>query len=124
VARGPSGAAAAQASDTRLWLDSLRGGAAKLENVQVQRALLTAIDRAQGDLSGAQENVEAWFNSSMDRVSGWYKRRTQKIIFVVGCVLTVAVNADTLTVAESLMQGDARRKAIVAQAEATSRDKA
>jgi hypothetical protein len=129
VARGPSvpvAAAAAHAatpSTTPVSLDSLRLAVGKLQNAPVQRALLSAIDTAQGDLGRTQANVEAWFNSSMDRVSGWYKRRTQTIIFVVGVVLTVAVNADTLTVAESLVQDDALRKAVIAEAEAIARDK-
>ena len=28
-----------------------------------------------------QKSIEDWYNSTMDRVSGWYKRRTQMIIF-------------------------------------------
>ena len=137
VARGPSvapsaanagagaagGEGAAHAITTRMSLESLRSAVGTLNNAPVQRALLTAIDTAQGDLGRAQANMEAWFNSSMDRVSGWYKRRTQTIIFVVGAILTIVVNADTLTVAESLVQDDALRKAVVAEAEAISRDK-
>jgi len=138
VARGPSVPTAAAAGaptgtapaspapatgSTRLSVDSLRAAVGRLQNAPVQRALLTAIDTAQGDLGRAQANVEAWFDSSMERVSGWYKRRTQLIIFVVGLALAVAVNADTLTVVESLVQGDALRKAVVAEAEAIARDK-
>jgi hypothetical protein len=127
VARGPSvsttpAATAAASIDNRVSLASLRAAAAKLENAAVQRALLTAIDTANNDLAAAQANVEAWFNSAMDRVSGWYKRRTQKIIFAVGLLLTVAVNADTLTVAESVVRDEALRKAIVAEAETVARD--
>ena len=130
VVRGPSaplaaGGAAldARSTTTTVSLDSLRAAVGKLENAAVQRALLTAIDTAQGDLARAQANLGAWFDSAMDRVSGWYKRRTQTIIFIVGLVVTVAVNADTLTVAESIVQDDALRKAVVAEAEAIARDK-
>src|SRR5262249_51338481 len=42
---------------------------------QVKSALLTLIDAAGNDVAKARENIENWFNSSMDRVSGWYKRR-------------------------------------------------
>jgi hypothetical protein len=131
VARGPStppGAAAgapagAALVPTALSVDSLRAAVATLPNTHVQRALLTAIDTAHGDLERAQANVAAWFDSSMDRVSGWYKRRTQAIIFGVGLVLTVVVNADSLTVVESLVQDDAIRKAVIAEAGAIPRDK-
>jgi hypothetical protein len=124
VARGPSAPAGAAAgvpaagaiASTALSVESLRAAVVKLQNAPVQRALLTAIDTAQGDLGRAQANVAAWFDSSMDRVSGWYKRRSQAIIFAVGLGLTVVVNADTLTVVESLVQDDAIRKAVIAEA--------
>jgi hypothetical protein len=121
VARGPSGTGA-PAGAAPLSIDSLRAAVGRLPNAPVQRALLTAIDTAHGDLRRAQANVETWFDSSMERVSGWYKRRTQMIIFAVGLALTAAVNADTLTVVESLVQDDSLRKAIVAEAETAARD--
>ena len=124
VARGKGVAAgtggqktAADAGTTPISLESLRAGVVTLDNEAVRRALLTAIDTAQGDLQRAQANVEAWFNSSMDRVSGWYKRRTQNIIFAVGLLLTIAVNADTLAVAGSLVRDEALRRAVIASAE-------
>lgn len=123
-ASGPTaGSGSGPAVETRLSVQSLRAAAEKLENRSVQRALLTAIDTAQNDLDRAQANLEAWFNSSMDRVSGWYKRRTQNIIFVVGLVLTIALNADTVKVATSLAQDDALRRVVVAEAESVARDK-
>src|SRR5262249_6107811 len=56
-------------------------------------------------------------------VSGWYKRRTQNIIFVIGLVLTIALNADTVKVATSLVQDEALRRVVVAEAESVARDK-
>jgi hypothetical protein len=62
-------------------------------------ALVTA---ANGDAQQARLNIENWFNSSMDRVSGWYKSRTQKILFVIGVLVTVAVNADSIAIFRNL----------------------
>jgi len=62
-------------------------------------ALVTA---ANGDAQQARVNIENWFNSSMDRVSGWYKSRTQKILFCIGVVATVAVNADSIAIFRNL----------------------
>jgi hypothetical protein len=104
-------------AEPQLSVASLRSAAAAIPNDAVRRAVGVAIDSAQGDLRRAQANIEDWFNSGMDRVSGWYKRRTQNIIFAVGLVLTAAINADTITIAQSLMQGEALRRVIVAQAE-------
>ncbi|MGC2233356.1 MAG: hypothetical protein WBA09_17790, partial [Candidatus Acidiferrum sp.] len=45
-----------------------------------------------------------------------YKRMAQKIIFVAGLVLCVAVNADTLMIVKELWSDQAMRSAVVAQA--------
>jgi hypothetical protein len=99
-----------------LSLDSLRRSAAQIENTAVQRAVLCAVDTAAGDLCKAQAQVEAWFNSSMDRVSGWYRRRTQQIIVVLSVIVTVAVNANTLTLIERLSVDASLRQALIQRA--------
>ena len=81
----------------------------------VRRALLHALDTAGGSLERARQNVEAWFDSGMDRVSGWYKRETQLILFVIAAVITVTVNANSLVIAEQLYRnGDTRRDVVAA----------
>jgi len=103
-------------------LATIRKNILNIGNEYVQRALLTSIDTAQGDLNQAQKNIEAWFNGSMDRVSGWYKRSTYWIIFWIGLVVSVAFNINTITIADYLYRNDAVRAAIVKRAEAISTD--
>jgi hypothetical protein len=104
-----------------LHIGALRQAAERLPNAHVRRALLAAIDSANGDVARVQSNVEAWFNSSMDRVSGWYKRHTQAVVFAVALVLTVAMNASTFTMAEHLSKVKAVRETLVAQTEGIAR---
>lgn len=109
-------------SESLLSLAQLRSSVSQIkDNARVQRALLHAIDTAQGDFDRAQANIEAWFDSAMDRVSGWYKRRTQIILFFMGFTLAVALNVDSLTVAKQLSHDTNLRKALVAQAEVLSK---
>jgi hypothetical protein len=42
------------------------------------------------------ERLEAWYDDSMKRVSGWYKRTSQIRIFVLAGIVTVVLNADTV----------------------------
>ncbi|MBV4360528.1 hypothetical protein [Pinibacter aurantiacus] len=114
--------AAANANSTPITVESVRANISKIGNVYVQRAFLTALDSAQGDLNLLQQNLEDWFNSSMDRISGWYKRSTQYIIFFIGLVLAVGLNINTLSVADYLFHNDDERKIIVTQAEAVVKD--
>jgi len=82
-----------------------------------KRALLTLIDAAGNDINKARENIENWYNSSMDRVAGWYKRRVQKILIVLGFVLAVVMNADTIVIFKSLISDPPLRNSLVAAAQ-------
>jgi archaellum component FlaG (FlaF/FlaG flagellin family) len=57
----------------------------------------------------------------MDRVSGWYKRSTQLIIFITAIVVAVLANADTLMIANQLSGQATLRAALAAEAEALVR---
>lgn len=86
-------------------------------NDKVRVALLALVDAAGDDAAKARQNIEAWFNSSMDRVSGWYKRRSQAIVLVLGFLITVAVNADAIAIATSLSHDKAMRESLVVAAQ-------
>lgn len=69
-------------------------------------------------LATARKNVESWFNDSMDRLTGWYKRKAQFIAFAIGLVLALLLNVDTINIATSLWREPTLRQAIVANATA------
>jgi hypothetical protein len=81
------------------------------------KALRALIDSANNDAETVKKNVENWFNNSMDRVSGWYKRRTQIIILLLGLGVAVGVNADAITISNSLSHDKALRDSLVTAAE-------
>jgi hypothetical protein len=76
------------------------------------------LKEAQGDRDQVRTNIEAWYDDAMARVSGWYKRKTQIMLLVIGAALIVAVNANTLTIGQRLWKDQTVRSAIVAQAQA------
>jgi hypothetical protein len=84
---------------------------------QAKQSLLTFIDAAGADVGKARESIEGWFNSSMDRVSGWYKRRTQVFILTLGLVISVAFNIDSILIAKRLSTDRSLRESVVAAAE-------
>jgi hypothetical protein len=105
-----------------LSVESVRANLLNLQNPAVQRVLLDALDTAQGDFDAACANVEAWFNSGMQRVSGWYKRSTQWIVLVIALCATMLLNVDTIRIAQFLYQNDAARNAVVQQAQQATSD--
>ncbi len=83
----------------------------------IRRSLLVLIDDAGDDLKKVQANIEIWFNNSMDRVSAWYKTRTQTIVLVIAVLAVVATNADTIRISKALSNDKALRDALVVQAQ-------
>jgi hypothetical protein len=125
VVRGPAANAATSGSGTaQVNTQNVRASIQNIVNPAVQRVLLTALDEAQGDLDRARKNVEAWFDSSMDRISGHYKRASQRIIFWIGLAVAVLMNVNAIRVAEYLYTHDAARAVVVAQAEKAAGDSA
>jgi hypothetical protein len=123
VARGPVVPDAVDnAPPPAMSVELLRTNAQAMANPYLQRAILVAIDRGQGDLNRVQANLEAWYNSGMDRVSGWYKRRTQFVLLWIGLGLTLALNVNTITIAGFLMRDSTARALLVRQADAIRRD--
>jgi len=86
-------------------------------NPYVSQALVTLIDAAGADASRARQNIEEWFNSSMDRVSGWYKRRSQWVLVFFGLVLAAVGNIDSVNIVNVLSKDPAKRAALVAEAQ-------
>jgi hypothetical protein len=77
---------------------------------------------AANDAAQLQKSVEDWYNSAMDRVSGWYKRRTQIIIFILGAILCVVVNADCIDYAKRLSEDASLRQGVVAFAQVAAKN--
>lgn len=79
-------------------------------------ALLALVKDAAGNPDKLQANLENWYNDSMDRVSGWYKRYVQKILILIGLALAVGFNVDSMRVAQVLWTDKDARDAMVAAA--------
>jgi len=126
----PAMAADAQAAATQAAvvakLASLRGAALKLAHNDTTKKLgvplLSMIDAAASDVDVLKAHVEDWYNSAMDRVSGHYKYRTQLMLFVIGLVLAVGLNADTINIVQQLSRSPALRETVVAAATETAKN--
>jgi hypothetical protein len=53
----------------------------------------------------------------MERVSGWYKQKTQALVFALAVMFAVTLNVDTIQLIKRLSYDSALRQSIVAQAE-------
>ncbi|MFN8451915.1 MAG: hypothetical protein U0521_25820 [Anaerolineae bacterium] len=78
-----------------------------------RRALKVIVASAQS-LDQAQSNLEDWFNQRMDQLSVSYKRHLSNLTLVIGLVLALVLNADSLQIARSLWDDPALRETVVA----------
>lgn len=64
--------------------------------------ILAALSAAADNDEKAIDAIQKWYDAAMDRVSGWYKRETQHILFWLGLALAVGMNVDTIYLAKFL----------------------
>lgn len=79
----------------------------------MKQSLLLALTRAGADAEAVQKELRTWFNQTMDRVSGWYRRQIKLITFCIAAVLTVALNANALQIAVGLAENQQLRASVV-----------
>lgn len=67
-------------------------------------------------LAKARQNVEKWFDDSMDRVSGTFKRYSQRVALIVGFLVALFLNVDSIDLTLYLWREPAVRQALAQNA--------
>jgi hypothetical protein len=101
----------------------LQAAIRKLPPSRVKSALVASLTTSQGDFDRFRASVATWFDDSMDRLSGAYKRNLKRISILVGCVIAVVVNADSFQVGTTLWSDSALRAEMVQVADTTSKSR-
>jgi hypothetical protein len=83
-------------------------------NSYVDQALRSLSDPEYNDPARLRQAIVKWYNTTMERTTGTYKRQTQVILLCLGGALAAGLNADTFTVANSLATDSAVRQVLVA----------
>ena len=82
------------------------------ENHLLRTALNALVRHGDGSLAGFQREMAGWFDESMTRVSGWYKRKAQLIVFGIAAAVTVVADASTFHIAQALWEDEALRASV------------
>ena len=97
----------------------------KITNETVKTAATNALTAAVGELKTSTDVVdtaikelEGLFDSTMDRASGWFKVNAQRIALVIGVVVALVLNVDTIHVGKQLWANEDLRARAVAAADA------
>ncbi len=106
-----------QAGASRDLVTWAREEVGEFEDEGLKRELIAMLDAAEGDLTKLRTEIEHWYDDTMNRVSGWYKRRTQVWLLLFGVLVASVANIDTFQVVDRLWKDPTTRAAVVAQAE-------
>lgn len=75
------------------------------------------IDAAEDMVKEFSSEVASWFDSSMERASGVYKRNAKAVSIIIGIAVAVSINADSLHIATRLARDPAVRNTITQAAQ-------
>jgi hypothetical protein len=87
---------------------------------RVKDAFTEIYTRVDGDARRFQNAAEDWYDATMERVSGWYKRRTHVAIWCWAILIAVVLNVDSIHLARTLWTDKAVRSAVTQQAQLRS----
>ncbi len=65
-----------------------------------------------GDLAAMKAGLEGWFDDTMDRLEGAYKRWTQWLLLLVGLLLAFGLNVSAVRIADTLWNDATLRTAV------------
>ena len=74
----------------------------KIDRTGTEDILYSFLVEAKGDADVFKRQLERWYNETMDRVGGWYKRRLQFFTFLLGLLVAFSLNVDTISIARKL----------------------
>jgi hypothetical protein len=86
--------------------------------------LRNLLESSKNDFSVFTTSLSNWFSETMDRTNGWYKRRMQCISFLLGLIIALSFNLDTISISRTLAKDKSAREQLVNLSIAASKDTA
>lgn len=110
----------AKTDDLPSLLKKVRDEAANDVQDALEQRVAAVLEGVEDTAEDVEKALVAWYESTRDRFSGWYVRRTQWILCVIGLIMAVGTNTDPIRYAHELRTNDALRAQVVLMAEEMS----
>lgn len=99
--------------------EAFQNGVNQIKNSDVKTLLQSLLLEAR-DISTLKISIQNWYNGYMDRVGGWYKRKTRRKLFWAALFVTIILNVDSIRLVTTLYRDDTLRNQLIEQAIAIS----
>ena len=94
-------------------LDEIKKIVGDLPDSNIRDVLLASLATGQTTIAELRDSLASWFDTAMDRLSGSYKRSLKVLSLIVGIVVALVFNADSLSVSKALWGDETLRGQIV-----------
>jgi len=84
-----------------------------LINDETKKHISNLLKNSKDDIEEFKANLESWFDQTMERAIGWYKRKNQLVLFLVGLTIAICFNVNTFYIAKTLSKDDKARSQLV-----------
>jgi hypothetical protein len=95
----------------------LRAAVQGLPEGEIKRSMLTMVSSTATDIQTARAEVEKWYDDIMKSVTDLYKQHARRIAIICALVVSIAVDADSLTMVKQLWNQPTLRAAATAKAQ-------
>lgn len=97
ISPAPAASDVRSPGDILLAIDHMPAGEPKRLMQALANSPLT-----QGENGSFEQALEHWLGNGMERMSGWYKRRAQRVIMLLSALLASGLNVDALALLKNL----------------------
>ncbi len=78
--------------------------------------LLSLWQDSGADMIAFETKLQEWFNDTMERATGWFKKYVRIVLFVLGLILAIVFNVDSLAIRRTLTNNRTAREQMVSLA--------
>jgi hypothetical protein len=102
--------------DTKNLIDGIKKGLDAIPESDFKRSLKLFFEKSEGDAEAFSQHIIDWYNEYTQRIIHSYKRLLKAPMWVLGVLLAIAFNIDTIQVTNELWNNSQMRTSIAAAA--------
>lgn len=97
-------------------------GLLQMKSSPMQKMLLSQLSKSDDSYKKLKKSLEEWYESNMDRASGWYKRKQKKSLWWFGLIIAIFLNVDSIHLFKVISMDSELRNNLVLVAEGVAKN--